>query len=140
MIVLIDTSVLLPALWRQHKSHAKAKAYLDEVRRRHEVAISAHGLAELFAGLTGKAKYRPAEVLETLRWVRSRFVVQPLAVYDYMDVIEDAVERNVLGGGIYDALHARAAAKAGASKIAHGDKRSYPHLWSASKLVTPLAP
>lgn len=140
MTVLFDTSVLLPALWEQHARHEEAREYLRLQISRNAVAVSAHTLAELYAGLTAAARYRPAEAVETVRWVRSTFAVQPLALYDYMEAIEDAADRGITGGGIYDALHARAASKAGASRIVHGDLRSYPRLWPASKLATSLSP
>jgi predicted nucleic acid-binding protein len=140
MTVLFDTSVLLPALLVKHEQHAKAWAYVEAAMERHVVAVSTHALAELYAQLTGYGKLSPAEARMIVRRVEREFIVQPLALYDYTETLDRAASRGIAGGGIYDALHVRAAEKVGAGRIVHGDRRSYPHLWPASKLQTPLAP
>lgn len=140
MRILVDTSVLVAALWEKQAHHAHVLDWLSRTMAHHEVVLSTHTLAELYAVLTGKAHYRPQEIAETTAWVVESFTLQPLTTEDYRRALATAAERGLTGGAIYDALHAMAAERAEADRIASGDRRSFPHLWPAAKLINPFPP
>lgn len=122
MLKVFDTSVLVAALSEAHPEHEEARRRLGEVHAgRHQMAVSAHALAETYATLTvlhvspritpGQAHHLIEENIAEVAQVVS------LSDSDYAAVLERMAQRGLVSGAIYDALHVRAAEKAEADEL-----------------------
>ncbi|MEX2541553.1 MAG: type II toxin-antitoxin system VapC family toxin [Trueperaceae bacterium] len=120
MKVLFDTSVLIAALSARHIENARALPWLERALAG-EVSgvVSTHALAELYGTLTGHAAWRipPQLCIQVLQSNISRFDVTGIDESDYWYTLEQMARLGLPGGGIYAALHARAAHKSGAEAI-----------------------
>ena len=122
MLVLFDTSVLVPALITVLPQHAKAASLLREAHQGDfAIHISTHTLAELYATLTTlplSPRLSPGQVQELIRRnVLDKAHVVPLEAGDYEAVIDRMIRLGLSGGAIYDALHVQAAEKVEAQKL-----------------------
>jgi predicted nucleic acid-binding protein len=83
--------------------------------------ISTHGLAEVFAVLTGTpfpSRLSPAEAWQILQEnVLQLFEVQSLSRADYTDVLRKCAAQGLSGGPVFDAIHLHAARKANCARI-----------------------
>lgn len=73
---------------------------------------AAHCLVEVYAvltGMPGKDRVTPVEAPLFLADVRARLAVISLSEADYIDVLANAANSGLVGGGINDALLARCA-------------------------------
>ncbi len=122
MKVYVDTNVVVARSVTQHQHHVRAVEFFAEVQRRRWIpAISAHGLAELYAVLT-RAPYQPRvspeeawEILE--RNVVERFEIEALSRSDYAKIIRECAALGWTGGRVYDSIHVHAARKGQCSRI-----------------------
>ena len=118
MKACFDTSVLVPALLRQHPQHAVCFSRFSAVcRGKVEGYLTTHAIAELFATLTAlplKPRLQPADAEKILRdSVIAHFTVVPLMTKHYTEALALAALRNVSSGAVYDALHLVGARSAG---------------------------
>lgn len=130
MTVYADTSVIIAALLVAHPGHAKARPFLVRARAGEiRLAISSHTLAEAYATLTvlpGVPRLKPTDVQKLLENdVIMHADVVSLTSEDYRDVLGRLVSLGLVSGAIYDALHVRAAEKAGADELVTFNGRDF---------------
>ena len=120
MRVLADTSVLVPAVLEAHEHHARAAPTLDRAANGEvDLVVAAHALAETYATLTAlRPRLTPVAVLDLIQEGALRFAeVVPLGADDYRAVLDRMAALDLVSGAVYDALHVRAAEKAGAEEL-----------------------
>ena len=111
----VDTGILVAAVLAEHPEHDVCESLLSAEA---DIFTDAHCLAEVFATLSGFYKVPTAQAAELTLSIANLFHVEPLALSDYIKTIGEARRRGVMGGGIYDSLHATIARKAGARRVA----------------------
>src|SRR6267142_1625559 len=113
-MTFLDTGIMVGAVLKSHPEHlACLSAVEDSVRP----FTNAHALAETFATLTGFYKVPTEAATELTLSLRESIQVEALALTDYETAIQEARIRGVMGGGIYDSLHATFARRKRASQI-----------------------
>lgn len=115
--VLFDTSVLVATMLEEHPHHSKCFAWLQQVRTEEiKGFISTHSIAELYSVLTRfprTPRINPGLAQQLIRENLNKFEKVALTVEDYEATVAKMVSLNLPGGGIFDALIAQAALKAG---------------------------
>ncbi len=134
MRLLFDTSTLIAALLRPHDVHHLAHPWLDQVLAGADTGvICAHSLAELYSTLTRmplQPKITATDALDLIREnVLGSFEIVGLSPADYMAILEDLHQRNLVGGVTYDALIMYAAIKAGVDKVITVNGRDFLRLF-----------
>jgi predicted nucleic acid-binding protein len=145
MRVLVDTSVLVPALIATHSAHSVAAPWLDRATDgTYELIVSGHNLAETYAVLT-RMKVRPPLKPKTVLGLIEENIcavagVVTLSADDYRSVLQNVASAGLAGGVIYDALIAQAAIVAGADHILTLNGRDFSRLWpgAANRVISPL--
>jgi predicted nucleic acid-binding protein len=105
-----------------HPAHGRCWPWLDRAKR-HEVhaSVAAHSLAEAYAVLTTlplRPRIPPVSAARLLREnLASALRLVALTQREYWAIVLDASIRGLSGGVVYDALIARAAAKARADVV-----------------------
>lgn len=121
MKVLYDTSVLIAALLVEHSKHATALSKLELARHGHvQGYLSTHSLAELYSVMTRlppPLRVTPREALVILADLIEYIEPVPLVANDYQRAIGLMTQLNLPGGGIFDAVIAQAALKAGVDHL-----------------------
>ena len=122
MTVFFDTSVMVPALVDQLNNHANAlEIYVRFTSRRNQDVTSTHALAECYSVLTGMPLPRRVTTVEAKRLIdksiHTRLNVVDLTESDYASAVERVSRDGLVGGIIYDALHAIAAERAGCTRL-----------------------
>jgi len=117
MKVLFDTSILVAAFEVSHPRHGVCLPWLQRVQVSEiDGYLSTHTFAELYSVLTRLPVRPPISPIIAQRLIDENlnlFVAIPLTADDYQQAIACMVGLNLLGGGIFDALIAQAALKAG---------------------------
>jgi predicted nucleic acid-binding protein len=119
MRAFFDTSVLIAAFWSGHPDHEASVKLLGAANRK-ECACAVHTLAEVYAVMTVlpvKPAIPPEQVMLFVQEVRDRFTLVTLDETAYFATLEQAAERGLTSGRIYDALLLRCAAKVKAQTI-----------------------
>ena len=122
MKIYIDTNIVVAQTAKNHIHHANAAGLFLQIKlHRWRPVISTHGLAEIYAVLTGaphKPRPTPAAVWQMLQEnVLDLFEVEALTRADYSKIIKECAAQGWTGGRIYDAIHIHAARKAQCSRI-----------------------
>ena len=122
MKVLFDTSVLVPALIEQLSNHAVCfETFRIYTSGEHVGVCSTHCLAECYSTLTALPLTRRVTPQEALALIEKsllgRLEIIELDAADYQAALTTVVTGGLTSGIIYDALHARAATKAGCQRI-----------------------
>jgi predicted nucleic acid-binding protein len=130
--VALDTSVLVAALWIEHRDHVAARPWVlpgedTDLAR----CICAHALAETWSVLT-RLPVRPlispaaAEAMMT----QLAAAVEVVAVTSELQqgAIKRCASRGLVGGAVHDALHLVAAEFAGADVVATFNRRHFERL------------
>lgn len=121
MNVLFDTSVIIAALLPKHSSHAPCFVQLQAAELRQiQGYLSTHSLAEVYSVMTrmpSQPRMSPQEAQTLLARCLQYLEAVPLETVDYRAAIAQMTALNLPGGGIFDALIAQAALKAGADRI-----------------------
>lgn len=128
--VLLDTSVLVPALYTGHLEHGAARLYLDRARAGEiHVSVSTHALAETYATLTALPVAPRLAPADAERLIQDRLLavseVVPLDADDYSAVLARVAGLGLASGAVYDALHVRAAEKAGCDEVVTFNGRDF---------------
>lgn len=139
MKVLLDTSVVVPALVRSHPEHARC---LPWIRRLHQgeidLVLAAHGLAEVHAVLTSlpvrprispRTARRLVEENRLLPGPEGLATVVALETGDYAAVLEAAAQNGIAGGAVYDALIAKAAELARVDQLVSLNTKDFRRIW-----------
>jgi predicted nucleic acid-binding protein len=119
--ILFDTSVMVAASLTSHPVHGPCFAALQQVTtQQHQGYLSTHSLAEMYSVLTrmpSQSQMSPPNVQRLLDRHLQFLETVPLEKVDYQTAIAQMTTLNLPGGGIYDALIARAALKISADRL-----------------------
>ena len=133
-MTFLDTGILVGAVLKSHPEHAVCLAALEDSLR---PFTNAHALAETFATLTGFYKV-PTDAATTLTLSLGDLVlVEALALADYETAIREARSRGVMGGGVYDSLHATFAGRKKAVQIVTRNPSHFQHVAPDIEILTP---
>lgn len=133
-MTFLDTGILVGALLEKHPEHA---ACLEAMAASAPPFTDAHALAETFATLTGFYKVPVAAAAELTLGLKGFLAVEPLPLADYEQAIAEAQRRGVMGGGIYDSLHATFARRRGAKRIVTRNPSHFAHAAPELEIFTP---
>ena len=133
-MTFLDTGILVGALLEKHPEHA---ACLEALEESEGAFTDAHALAETFATLTGFYKVPAAAAAELTLGLKASLAVEALPLADYETAIGEAQRRGVMGGGIYDSLHASFARRKGARRIVTRNPSHFAHAAPDLEILTP---
>ena len=133
-MTFLDTGILVGAVLAQHPEHDACLEALEESKA---PFTDAHALAETFATLTGFYKVPVDAATELTLGLKSILTVEPLSLADYERAIGEARQRGVMGGGIYDSLHATFARRQGAERIITRNPSHFAHVAPDLEILTP---
>jgi predicted nucleic acid-binding protein len=133
-MTFLDTGIMAGAVLKSHPEHVVCLAALEDSVR---PFTNAHAIAETFATLTGFYKV-PTDVATALTLsLQDSVVVEALALADYETAIREARSRGVMGGGIYDSLHATFARRKKAVQIVTRNPSHFQHVAPDIEILTP---
>lgn len=133
-MTFLDTGILVGAVLQSHPDHGVCLAALEDSAR---PFTDAHALAETFATLTGFYKVPTDAATELTLSLQAAVAVEGLAVADYATAIREARRRGVMGGGIYDSLHATFARRKQAVQIVTLNPSHFQHVAPDIAILTP---
>jgi predicted nucleic acid-binding protein len=133
-MTFLDTGILVGALLEKHAEHRQCTAALEQFS---DCFTNLHALAETFATLTGFYKVPTHAASELTLGLREQIQVKALAAADYETAIREARSRGVMGGGIYDSLHATFARRNGAKRIVTRNPSHFSHVAPDVEILTP---
>jgi predicted nucleic acid-binding protein len=129
-----DTSVLVGALLQTHPNHDECHAIFEGTRER---IACAHALAEVFSTLTSHYKVPNNVAAELTLGLLEKLDVKPLSLHEYETAITEARQRGVMGGGIYDSLHATYARHHSARRVITRNPGNFRHVAPDLEIVVP---
>lgn len=133
-MTFLDTGIMVGAVLKSHPEHEVCLAALEDSAR---PFTNAHALAESFATLTGFYKVPTDAATELTLGLRDSVAVEVLALVDYETAIREARSRGVMGGGIYDSLHATFARRKKAVQIVTRNPSHFQHVAPDIEILTP---
>ena len=119
------------------ESHPEHVACVSAVEDSKRPFTNAHALAEAFATLTGFYKVPTEAASELTLGLCDTIEVEALALADYKTSIREARSRGVMGGGIYDSLHATFARRKKAIQIVTRNPSHFAHVAPDIEILTP---
>jgi len=133
-MTFLDTGIMVGAILKSHPEHTLCLAALEDSVR---PFTNAHAIAETFATLTGFYKVPTDAATELALSLRDSIVVEALALVDYETAIREARSRRVMGGGIYDSLHATFARRKKAIQIVTRNPSHFQHVAPDIEILAP---
>src|SRR5512133_311688 len=133
-MTFLDTGILVGAVLKSHPEHAACLSALEDSKR---PFTNAHALAETFATLTGFYKVPTEAAAELTLALRDCIEVEAFDLADYETSIREARSRGVMGGGIYDSLHATFARRKEAGQIVTRNPSHFQHVAPDIEILTP---
>ncbi|MSU57797.1 MAG: PIN domain-containing protein [Pedosphaera sp.] len=133
-MTFVDTGILVGALLEGHPEH---EACVSALQDSDAPLTDAHALAETFATLTGFYKVPTEQAAELTLSLKQSLAVEPLPLADYEKAITEARARGVMGGGIYDSLHATFARRKGVKRIITRNPSHFAHAAPDLEILTP---
>jgi predicted nucleic acid-binding protein len=133
-MTFLDTGIMVGAVLESHPEHEVCVAALEDSPR---PFTNSHALAESFATLTGFYKVPTEVAAELTLSLRDLVLVEPLTSVDYETAIREARSRGVMGGGIYDSLHATFARRKRALQIVTRNPSHFRHVAPDIEILTP---
>lgn len=133
-MTFLDTGILVGALLTSHPQHKACRTAVEDAP---EPFTNAHAVAETFATLTGFYKVPTDAATELTLGLRDFITVEPLTLSDYEIAIREARSRGVMGGGIYDSLHATFARRKKATQIITRNPSHFQHTAPDIRILTP---
>jgi predicted nucleic acid-binding protein len=133
-MTFLDTGILVGALLEKHPEHKPCAAAFEQFP---DCFTNFHALAETFATLTGFYKVPTQAAAELTLGLKERLEVKSLEGADYETAIREARRRGVMGGGIYDSLHATFARRKGAKRIVTRNPSHFSHAAPDVEILTP---
>jgi predicted nucleic acid-binding protein len=124
-MTFLDTGILVGAVLKWHPEHSACLSALEAFE---QPFTNAHVLAETFATLTGFYRVPTDAAAELILSLRNSIKVEALALADYETAIREARSRGVMGGGIYDSLHATFARRNSAVQIVTRNPSHFQHV------------
>jgi predicted nucleic acid-binding protein len=133
-MTFLDTGIMVGAVLKSHPEHVVC---LEAMENSERPFTNVHALAETFATITGFYKV-PTEIASELTLsLRGSIKIEPLVLADYETAIREARSRGVMGGGIYDSLHATFARRKMASRIITRNPSHFHHVAPDIEIFTP---
>jgi predicted nucleic acid-binding protein len=133
-MTFVDTGIMVGAVLSSHPEHAICLSALEDSRR---PFTNAHALAETFATLTGFYKVPTETAAELTLSLADSVQIEALALADYHTAIGEARARGVMGGGIYDSLHATFARRKKAVQIVTRNPSHFQHVAPDIEILAP---
>jgi predicted nucleic acid-binding protein len=133
-MTFLDTGIMVGAVLKSHPEHLACLEALEDSMR---PFTDAHAMAETFATLTGFYKVPTDIATELTLSLRGVVAVEALALADYEMAIRQARSRGVMGGGIYDSLHATFARRKKAVRIVTRNPSHFQHVAPDIEILTP---
>lgn len=133
-MTFLDTGILVGAILEAHPEHLACRSALEDSER---PFTNGHALAETFATLTGFYKVPTEAAAELTLGLRDSVEVEALSLADYATSIREARSRGVMGGGIYDSLHATFARRKKAVQIVTRNPSHFQHAAPDIEILTP---
>jgi predicted nucleic acid-binding protein len=133
-MTFLDTGILVGAVLKSHPEHEVCFAALEDSTR---PFTNSHALAEAFATLTGFYRVPTEAASELTLSLRDSVAVEALALADYETAIREARSRGVMGGGIYDSLHATFARRKKAVHVVTRNPSHFQHVAPDIEILTP---
>lgn len=133
-MTFLDTGIMVGALLQAHPEHEACLSALEDFER---PFTNAHALAETFATLTGFYKVPTEAASELTLALGETIQVEALSLADYATSIREARGRGVMGGGIYDSLHATFARRRKAARIVTRNPSNFQHVAPDIEILTP---
>ena len=133
-MTFVDTGILVGALLENHPEHSSCLAALEQFD---DCFTDAHALAETFATLTGFYKVPVDAAAELTLALKESLAIDALTLTDYETAIRQARSRGVMGGGIYDSLHATFARRKRATRIVTRNPSHFTHTTPELEILTP---
>jgi predicted nucleic acid-binding protein len=133
-MTFLDTGIIVGAVLQSHPEHEACLSALEDSQR---PFTNAHALAEAFATLTGFYKVPTETAAELTLGLRDAIEVEALGLADYETSIREARSRGVMGGGIYDSLHATFARRKRAVQIVTRNPSHFQHVAPDIEILTP---
>jgi predicted nucleic acid-binding protein len=133
-MTFLDTGILVGAVLEKHPEHKACRAALEQFS---DGFTNFHALAETFATLTGFYKVPTDAAAEMTLDLQEHVKVKMLASADYETAIRQARSRGIMGGGIYDSLHATFARREGARRIVTRNPSHFAHAAPEVEILTP---
>jgi predicted nucleic acid-binding protein len=133
-MTFLDTGIMVGAVLEAHPEHAACLSALEDSER---PFTDAHALAETFATLTGFYRVPTEAAAELTLSMRELIEVEALKLADYETAIREARGRGVMGGGIYDSLHATIARRKSAARIVTRNPSHFQHVAPDIEILTP---
>jgi predicted nucleic acid-binding protein len=124
-MTFLDTGILVGAVLKSHPEHALCLAALEDSEGPFS---NSHALAETFATLTGFYKVPTQAAIELTLSLRDLVVIEALTLMDYETAIRESRSRGIMGGGIYDSLHATFARRKKAVQIVTRNPSHFQHV------------
>lgn len=133
-MTFLDTGILVGAILQAHPRHAACRDGFGASLR---PFTNAHALAESFATLTGFYRVPTDAAAQLTLGLQESLSVEALGLADYEVAIREARSRGVLGGGIYDSLHATFARRKRATRIVTLNPSHFFHVAPDIEILTP---
>ena len=133
-MTFLDTSTLAGAVLQAHPQHV---ACLRALEQSDQPISDAHALAETFATLTGFYKVPTDAATELVLGLKATVRIEPLSLSDYDTAISEARQRGIMGGGIYDSLHATFARRKEAKRIITRNPSHFAHVAPELEVIVP---
>jgi len=133
-MTFLDTGIMVGAVLESHPEHEVCLSALEESMH---PFTNAHALAETFATLTGFYKVPTDVATELTLSLQDSVAVEALALTDYETAIREARSRGIMGGGIYDSLHATFARRKKAAQIVTRNPSHFQHAAPDIEILTP---
>ena len=133
-MTFLDTGILVGAILETHPEHAACLSALEDFER---PFTNGQALAETFATLTGFYKVPTESAAELTLGLGDSITVEALAMADYETSMREARSRGVMGGGIYDSLHATFARRKKAVRIVTRNPSHFQHVAPDIEILTP---
>jgi len=133
-MTFLDTGILVGAVLKSHPEHEICLAAVEDSVR---PFTDAHALCETFATLTGFYKVPADAAAELTLGLRACVAAEDLTLVDYETAIREARSRGVMGGGIYDSLHATFARRKKAQCIVTRNPSHFRHVAPDIEILTP---
>jgi predicted nucleic acid-binding protein len=133
-MTFLDTGILVGVVLEKHPEHKQCLAAFAQYR---DCFTDAHAMAEAFATLTGFYKVPVHTAAELTLTLCENVAIEAFTIADYATAIAEAPRRGVMGGGIYDSLHATFARRKRAKHIVTRNPSHFAHVAPDVQILVP---
>jgi len=126
--IALDTSVLVAAIQSWHTDHQRALRAVGEALRGEAVVLPLHVLVESYSVLTRMPKpfrLSPETAVELLERTLGNAEIVELGGDSVFELLRTFPARDISGGGVYDAVIAESAVRAGATSLLTLNRRDF---------------